>query len=129
MKGNTPIAFPSAVAPSRDIPLTSRLYTLDKKRRRVVAGVTPEETTEFELLDAQLPLNAARGDRAVRAGNVAVRRQADADRHPGAKEARQSHEVVRKDDAPICSTPRHKGLHSLRTADPTTSSSISTPSI
>jgi hypothetical protein len=33
------------------------LYTLDKKRRRVLAGLTPEETTEFELLDAQLPLD------------------------------------------------------------------------
>jgi hypothetical protein len=57
VKGNTPIVSPSTVAPSGEIVLTSRLYTLDKKRRRVLAGLTPEETTEFELLDAQLPLD------------------------------------------------------------------------
>jgi hypothetical protein len=58
MKANTPRASQSAVAPSREaVPLTSCMYTLDKKRRRVLAGLTPEETTEFELLDAQLPLD------------------------------------------------------------------------
>lgn len=58
VKGNTPIASQSALAPSGDeVLLTSCMYTLDKKRRRVLAGLTPEETTEFELLDAQLPLD------------------------------------------------------------------------
>jgi len=58
MKANTPRASQSAVAPSREaVPLTSCMYTLDKKRRRVLAGLTPEETTEFELLDAQFPLD------------------------------------------------------------------------
>lgn len=57
VKGNTTIASPSAVVPSSEIVVTSPLYTLDKKRRRVLAGLTPEETTEFELLDAQLPLD------------------------------------------------------------------------
>jgi hypothetical protein len=56
VKGNTPIASLSAVVPSREA-VTSCMYTLDKKRRRVLAGLTPEETTEFELLDAQLPLD------------------------------------------------------------------------
>jgi hypothetical protein len=58
MKANTPRASRSAVAPSREaVPLTSCMYTLDKKRRRVLAGLTPEETAEFELLDAQFPLD------------------------------------------------------------------------
>ncbi|WFU23618.1 hypothetical protein QA649_37325 [Bradyrhizobium sp. CB1717] len=59
MKANTPRASQSAVAPSREeaVPLTACMYTLDKKRRRVLAGLTPEETTEFELLDAEFPLD------------------------------------------------------------------------
>ena len=32
-------------------------YSLDRMRRRVLAGLTSEETTEFELLDAQLPFD------------------------------------------------------------------------
>jgi hypothetical protein len=35
--------------------LRSDDYILDKYRRRVLAGLTPEETFEFEILDAQLP--------------------------------------------------------------------------
>jgi hypothetical protein len=37
--------------------LRSEAYVLDKMRRRVLAGLTPEETFEFELLDAQLPFD------------------------------------------------------------------------
>jgi hypothetical protein len=40
-----------------EIALRSDAYTLDKMRRRVLAGLTPEETREFELLDAQLPFD------------------------------------------------------------------------
>jgi hypothetical protein len=58
VRANTTIASPSGVVPSGEaVLLTSCMYTLDKKRRRVLAGLTPEETTEFELLDAQLPLD------------------------------------------------------------------------
>jgi len=35
----------------------SDAYILDKMRRRVLAGLTPEETREFELLDAQIPFD------------------------------------------------------------------------
>lgn len=59
MKRNTTKASqPTATAPSTETALTSKWYTLDKQRRRVLAGLTPEETTEFELLDAQLPLDS-----------------------------------------------------------------------
>jgi hypothetical protein len=34
-------------------------YRLDDKGRRVLAGLTFEETTEFERLEAQLPAYAA----------------------------------------------------------------------
>jgi hypothetical protein len=34
-------------------------YGLDEKDRRVLTGLTYEETTEFELLEAQLPMYAA----------------------------------------------------------------------
>lgn len=37
--------------------MRSDAYTLDKMRRRVLAGLTPEETFEFELLDARIPFN------------------------------------------------------------------------
>ena len=37
--------------------MRSDAYILDKKRRRVLAGLTPEETFEFELLDAQIPFD------------------------------------------------------------------------
>lgn len=37
--------------------MRSDAYVLDKMRRRVLAGLTPEETYEFELLDAQIPFN------------------------------------------------------------------------
>jgi hypothetical protein len=37
--------------------LRSHAYILDKMRRRVLAGLSPEETFEFELLDAQIPFN------------------------------------------------------------------------
>jgi hypothetical protein len=37
--------------------LRSDAYVFDKMRRRVLAGLTPEETFEFELLDAQLPFD------------------------------------------------------------------------
>ena len=37
--------------------LRSDAYILDKMRRRVLAGLTPEETREFELLDAHLPFD------------------------------------------------------------------------
>jgi hypothetical protein len=37
--------------------LRSDAYVLDKMRRRVLAGLTPEETFEFELLDAQIPFD------------------------------------------------------------------------
>jgi hypothetical protein len=40
-----------------EIALRSDAYILDKMRRRVLAGLTPEETREFELLDAQLPFD------------------------------------------------------------------------
>lgn len=33
-------------------------YCLDKQRRRVMCGLTVEETREFELLDAALALDA-----------------------------------------------------------------------
>ena len=38
--------------------MRSDAYILDKMRRRVLAGLTPEETREFELLDAQLAFDA-----------------------------------------------------------------------
>jgi hypothetical protein len=38
--------------------LQSDAYILDKYRRRVLVGLTPEETNEFEILDAQLPFDA-----------------------------------------------------------------------
>lgn len=38
--------------------MPSNVYLLDKRRRRVLAGLTPEETTEFELLDAGFALDA-----------------------------------------------------------------------
>lgn len=34
-------------------------YTLDRLGRRVLVGLTFEETTEFELLEAQLPMYQA----------------------------------------------------------------------
>lgn len=34
--------------------MRSDAYILDKQRRRVLVGLTPEETREFELLDAQI---------------------------------------------------------------------------
>jgi hypothetical protein len=34
-------------------------YAFDEKGRRVLAGLTHEETTEFEFLEAQLPMYAA----------------------------------------------------------------------
>lgn len=37
--------------------MQSDAYILDKYRRRVLAGLTPEETSEFEILDAQLPFD------------------------------------------------------------------------
>jgi hypothetical protein len=37
--------------------LQSDVYIIDKNRRRVLAGLTPAETTEFEILDAQLPFD------------------------------------------------------------------------
>jgi hypothetical protein len=37
--------------------LRPNAYSLDRMRRRVLAGLTSEETTEFELLDAQLPFD------------------------------------------------------------------------
>ena len=37
--------------------MRSDVYILDKMRRRVLAGLTPEETREFELLDAQIPFD------------------------------------------------------------------------
>ena len=37
--------------------MQSDAYVLDKYRRRVLAGLTPEETSEFEILDAQLPFD------------------------------------------------------------------------
>jgi hypothetical protein len=37
--------------------LRSHAYILDKMRRRVLAGLTAEETFEFELLDAQIPFD------------------------------------------------------------------------
>ena len=37
--------------------MRSDAYTLDKMRRRVLAGLTPEETFEFELLDARIPFD------------------------------------------------------------------------
>lgn len=37
--------------------MRSDAYILDKMRRRVLAGLSPEETFEFELLDAQIPLD------------------------------------------------------------------------
>ena len=37
--------------------MRSDAYTLDKKRRRVLTGLTPEETFEFELLDARIPFD------------------------------------------------------------------------
>jgi len=40
-----------------EIALRSDAYILDKMRRRVLAGLTPEETHEFELLDAQIPFD------------------------------------------------------------------------
>lgn len=40
-----------------EITLRSDTYILDKMRRRVLAGLTPEETFEFELLDAQIPFD------------------------------------------------------------------------
>jgi len=38
--------------------LRVHVYCLDKERRRVLAGLTPEETTEFELLDAHLAFDS-----------------------------------------------------------------------
>jgi hypothetical protein len=40
-----------------EIALRSDAYILDKMRRRVLAGLTPEETREFELLDARIPFD------------------------------------------------------------------------
>ena len=40
-----------------EIALRSDAYILDKMRRRVLAGLTPEETFELELLDAQIPFD------------------------------------------------------------------------
>ena len=37
--------------------LRPNAYSLDRMGRRVLAGLTSEETTEFELLDAQLPFD------------------------------------------------------------------------
>jgi hypothetical protein len=37
--------------------LQSDVYIIDKYRRRVLAGLTPAETNEFEILDAQLPFD------------------------------------------------------------------------
>lgn len=37
--------------------MRSDAYVLDKMRRRVLAGLTPEETFELELLDAQIPFD------------------------------------------------------------------------
>ena len=37
--------------------MRSDAYVLDKMRRRILAGLTPEETFEFELLDAQIPFD------------------------------------------------------------------------
>jgi hypothetical protein len=34
-------------------------YAFDEKGRRVLAGLTHEETTEFEFLEARLPMDAA----------------------------------------------------------------------
>ena len=42
----------------RSVCLQSDAYILDKYRRRVLVGLTPEETNEFEILDAQLPFDA-----------------------------------------------------------------------
>lgn len=58
MKRNTTKASqPTSTAPRTETVLTAGWYTLDRQRRRVLAGLTPEETTEFELLDVQLPLD------------------------------------------------------------------------
>jgi hypothetical protein len=37
--------------------MQSDVYILDKHRRRVLTGLTPAETKEFEILDAQLPFD------------------------------------------------------------------------